>query len=84
MHRPLAAGASADGKRATFKATTGLGLGQEYRIRFEGITDLAGKALLIGFAAMGVATILFLIPFMLAALLLKPARGGGRPGDVSG
>ena len=37
---------SADGKRATFKATTGLGLGQEYRIRFQGITDLAGKALL--------------------------------------
>ena len=37
---------SADGKRATFKAATGLGLGQEYRIRFAGITDLAGKALL--------------------------------------
>ncbi len=39
-----------------------------------------GYGLFVGFAAMGVATILFLVPLLLAAILLKPKpAGSGRP-----
>lgn len=41
-------------------------------------TECFWTGILVGFAAMGIATVLFLIPFVLAALFLKPARHGGR------
>jgi tetratricopeptide (TPR) repeat protein len=36
-----------------------------------------GYGLVVGFAAMGVATILFLVPLLLGAILLKPSRRAG-------
>ncbi|MEY2527741.1 MAG: hypothetical protein QOE73_2512 [Verrucomicrobiota bacterium] len=43
-------------------------------------TASLGYGLLIGFAAMGVATILFLVPLVLAAIFLKPHKSkSGRP-----